>query len=103
MQARGCEILLLAFGDGRSQAEALLLEVSRHTCDLAQRGATLFWRRELGMANHASRRDEVSVSYRKYALRWGLARIFRLPASIIIKWTSCGGRLRLISPIRAMA
>lgn len=101
--ARGCGNIAVGPAMSRSQAEALLLEVSRYTCDLAQRGVTLFGVGELGMANTTPAAAMVSVLQEVMQKRWwGLARIFRLPASII-KWTSCGGRLRLISPIRAMA
>lgn len=101
--ARGCGNIAVGPAMSRSQAEALLLEVSRYTCDLAQRGVTLFGVGELGMANTTPAAAMVSVFTGSDAKEVvGLARIFRLPASII-KWTSCGGRLRLISPIRAMA
>ncbi|MBZ5137130.1 nicotinate-nucleotide--dimethylbenzimidazole phosphoribosyltransferase, partial [Salmonella enterica subsp. enterica serovar Typhimurium] len=40
--ARGCGNIAVGPAMSRLQAEALLLEVSRYTCDLAQRGVTLF-------------------------------------------------------------
>lgn len=49
--ARGCGNIAVGPAMSRLQAEALLLEVSRYTCDLAQRGVTLFGVGELGMAN----------------------------------------------------
>lgn len=101
--ARGCGNIAVGPAMSRSQAEALLLEVSRYTCDLAQRGVTLFGVGELGMANTTPAAAMVSVftgSDAKEVVGIGA----NLPPSRIDnKVDSCGGRLRLISPIRATA
>lgn len=59
--ARGCGNIAVGPAMSRLQAEALLLEVSRYTCDLAQRGVTLFGVGELGMANTTPAAAMVSV------------------------------------------
>ncbi|ECP2540457.1 nicotinate-nucleotide--dimethylbenzimidazole phosphoribosyltransferase [Salmonella enterica subsp. enterica serovar Brunei] len=65
--ARGCGNIAVGPAMSRSQAEALLLEVSRYTCDLAQRGVTLFGVGELGMANTTPAAAMVSVFTRSDA------------------------------------